>query len=230
LFILYMFWYLVIILTFYPLLGYFIYNLTSWNVFNFTISYNILNYFFLFTLSFFIWKKSNAFNVLSVGLVLLTWNFWFLTLSSLNFKTYVSTFHSLLVVFFLVNVYSYQFLFLYPLESFYPKHLLSTKTFYWSYDKLNVLDTLFLEEVLVNHINFQEWLVSWNFFLYSNTYALNSFQLLTSPYHVINLYKLTDTPFEYFIWIENDYTLLLLIPTILLTGMWYFNPFRFKRN
>jgi len=223
--VLYLFWGLVILLTFYPLLGYFIYNLTSWNIFNFTVTYNLLNYFFLFMLSYFIKTQSKVNNWLLFLLPLITWNFWFLLLTSCNFKTFTSSIHSLLILFFLLNVCSYQFLFLYPLESFYPNTSLTAKNFYWSHDKINILDTLFLEEISLGHYDLREWLVGWNFYLYSNTLALNNFQLLVSTYHVSNLYKLTETPFSYFIWIENEYTLILLLPILTLSYIFYRNSF-----
>jgi len=223
--VLYLFWSLVILLTFYPLLGYFIYNLTSWNIFNFTVTYNLLNYFFLFILSYFIKTQSRVDNLLLPLLPLVTWNFWFLLLTSCSFKTFTSSIHSLLVLFFLLNVCSYQFLFLYPLESFHPNTSLTETSFYWSHDKINILDTLFLEEISLGHFNLRAWLFSWNFYLYSNTLALNNFQLLVSTCHVSNLYKLTESPFTYFIWIENEYTLILILPILALSYVFYRNSF-----
>jgi hypothetical protein len=51
-------------------------------------------------------------------------------------------------------------LFLYPLESFHPNTSLTETSFYWSHDKINILDTLFLEEISLGHFNLREWLFS----------------------------------------------------------------------
>jgi len=104
-------------------------------------------------------------------------------------------------------------LFLYPFEIFELKHFINSSYFVWNSPELFINDNLFLEELTISTINFTNWLVSWNFYLYSNVLALNKFQLVTSTINTLNLYQLLIQPFSYSIWIETNYTTILIIPS-----------------
>jgi hypothetical protein len=148
------------------------------------------------------------------------WNFWFVSLFVLSFASAIKRFHSLLICFFILNLLSYHMLFLYPAELFETQYLITPTKNLWNSTELFIVDSLFLEELTLLTFRFSNWLLSWNFYLYSNVLALNKFQLITSMSHTVNLYQLIAQPFTYSIWIETIYTTALSLPLVFLYIQW----------
>lgn len=191
--VLYVQWLILIALlvSFFILFNYFIWNFVNFNLFNCDIDRNVLNILFALFLGFWVYY----FDFTSVLIILpfsILFNNFFLILWYLLFRQgpFVVKFHQTLFLFFLLNLLSVNNSFiLWSIYSFTEDLLLGN----------NLLDTglmtftcdcVFVDKNVIYKTSFSDWFTSWNFYLYSNTPVTNTFFLTFSNSSLVNFYSL----------------------------------------
>jgi len=212
--IFYCYWLGIIFLSFYPLVGFFIYNLVGWNFLNLHLTFIKFNFFLLLT---FLWVFrfiSFKSSVTILCLSSLTYHFYFLLIFTTSTLYFVNRLHFWLILFWLLNLLSYSSIFLLPWEVGGENLLSLINTEIIVLNPIQILDTLLLEEFNL----FKQWgnftLTTWNFSLYSNTSTIPTFLLCFSHSHTVSLYQLASSPVQLFVLIENNFTTVLTISVL----------------
>jgi hypothetical protein len=213
------YWVFLLGVVFYPLFGFFIYNLVLWNLFNFHFFYIITNLVFLLL---FCYTFKNLFvdNLFTFFiLITLHWNYCWLLLLLIKFNKSSFNFHYFLILFFIINLYSAYSLFI-TTFFVYDSNFIMDLNYNLLFYELNFsLDNIIIEEVnFIKTLN-QNWLINWNFYLYSNIITLPTFTLLLNSTSLLNFYSLTWLPLSSMLWIENNF-LLTLLYSLVWTQIW----------
>ena len=231
--VLYIQWLILITLlvSFFILFNYFIWNFVNFNLFNCDIDRNVLNILFALFLGF--WVYYFDFTLVLIILPLsITFSNFFLILWYFLFRqgSFVVRFHQTLFLFFLLNLLSVNNSFiLWSIYSFTEDLLLGN----------NLLDTglmtftcdcVFVDKNVIYKTSFSDWFTSWNFYLYSNTPVTNTFFLTFSNSSLVNFYSLFTFSNTSFILIENNYVSPLAFLTIVLLLYYWQNFVSSKKN
>jgi len=218
--LLYIQWLILIVLlvSFFILFNYFIWNFVNFNLFNFDLDRNVANTIFLLFLGFWVYHF-DLILILTVVLLCAVLNnflflFWYFLFRQGSF---IVKLHQTLILFFLLNLLSINNSFiLWSIYTFTEELLLGN----------NLLDTglvtftcdyIFIDKNVIYKTSLSNWFTSWNFFLYSNTPVANTFFLTFSNSALVNFYALFSFSNTSFILIENNFVSPLALLTVLIS-------------
>jgi hypothetical protein len=195
-----------LLVSFFILFNYFIWNFINFNLFNFDLSRGALNtiFFLFFSYWVFLFDLTTVLPLFLFGSLFSNY-FYVLWYISFNWNSFLFKLHQLIFLTLLFNLLSLNNSFiLWSFFTFTEDLILGT----------NLLDTnlstftcdyLFIDKNIIYKTPVSEWFTSWNFFLYSNTPVTNTFSLTFSNTSLLNFYTLFNFSSTVFILIENNY-------------------------
>lgn len=222
---------ITLLVSFFILFNYFIWNFVNFNLFNCDIDRNVINTLFILFLGFWVYFFDFTLTLIILPFCFIFNNFFFIFWYLLFRQgSFLVKFHQTLLLFFILNLLSVNNSFiLWSIYSFTEDLLLGN----------NLLDTglttftcdcIFIDKNVIYKTSFSDWFTSWNFFLYSNTPVTNTFFLTFSNASLVNFYSLFNFSNMSFILIENNYVSPLAFLTVVLALYYGQNFTSFKLN
>ena len=215
---------LSLVVSFFILFNYFIWNFVNFNLFNLDLDRNLVNTFFVLTLGFWIFFNSSRTNISLLFILPFVNNFFFLVYFLLfNWRSYIFQLHQILSLVLILNLLSLNSSFiLWTSYTFSENLTLGTSLLNTSLNTFTC-DSIFVDKTVIYKTFFLDWFNSWNFFLYSNTLVTNTFFLTFSNSILVNFYELFSFSNQVLILIENNYTSTLPTLTVLLLTYYFLN-------
>ena len=211
-----------LLVSFFILFNYFIWNFVNFNLFNFDLDRSVLNIIFFVFLSYWVFLFDFT-TILPLFLFSFFFNnyFYLLWYLTFNWTSFIFRLHQLIIFILFFNLLSLNNSFI--LWSFYTfsEDLLLGKNLLDTNLSTFTCDCVFVDKNIIYKTSFSEWFTSWNFFLYSNTPVTNTFSLNFSNASLLNFYTLFNFSSTVFILIENNYIVpLASLVTLVLIFYW----------
>lgn len=198
---------LLLLLSFLPLVNYFIWTYFSINSFNFINSYDLIIAGFLLILVCFYNSWSWLyFPIIYCTLIPFSWTLiqmlFFLPFST---KTFVSSTHLMLIYFVIVNIFSNHLSFIYWYTYPEASNLLVSDLLYAYFDPVFVCDHLFIElhNLFYNHCSNPS--LSSTIIYNNSSSTIHKFFLLYDKTNFLNYYKLSTNYLQTYILVETNY-------------------------
>jgi hypothetical protein len=211
------------LVSFFILFNYFMWNFISFNLFNFDLNRNVINIFFILTICFWVFTVDFLLCFTSIIASLFFNNFYqIIFYTMLKWDSFIGRLHQLFILFFLLNLLSFNNNFILWLTYTFAEDLLLSQNIFDATITSFTCDCIFIEKNLLHKVGLSEWLLSWNFFLYANTTVTNTFSLPFSNTSLLNFYSLFSFSNTAYIVIENNYSSFLITLTFIIIG-YFFN-------
>lgn len=198
---------LLLLLSFLPLVNYFIWTYFSINSFNFINSYELIIASFLLILVCF--YNSWSWLYFPITFCILVPSSWtiiqMLLFLPFSIKTFVSSTHLMLIYFVIVNIFSNHVSFIYWYTYPEASNLLVSDLLYSYFDPIFVCDHLFIElhNLFYNHGSNPSLSST---IIYNNSSAtIHKFFLLYDKTNFLNYYKLSTNYLQTYILVETNY-------------------------